>query len=140
MSFQSKNHAAAIQKPLASLCRALIVILCGVEVGCAVAADADSSPKKEDSAAASAPNVVKELKRSEIQGLRIYSPDGRRFLINKEDEHGIAQVYLGKTGNPALTCITNTQQPGGPKPRRFKMQPTWHPSGKILHERVSLPC
>jgi hypothetical protein len=28
-----------------------------------------------------------------VQGLRVVSPDGRRYLVNKEDEKGTAQVY-----------------------------------------------
>ena len=136
MNVQSKNIAWAGRKPAAALCLALIVHLYGLEAGSALAADAGSSAMKQDSAAAPAADVVKELKKSEIQGIRAYSPDGRRFLINKEDEHGVAQVYVGKTGSPALTCITNTQQPGGPKPRRLKMQPTWHPSGKWIFMAV----
>ena len=76
--------------------------------------------------------AVQSLKKSNIQGMRVPSPDGSTFLINKEDENGVAQIYIGKSGNSALTCITGTQQPGGPKPERFKMQPGWHPSGKWI--------
>lgn len=75
---------------------------------------------------------VKELKKSETQGLQVQAPDGNRFAINKEDEKGIAQIYIGTRGSAALTCITCTQQPNGPKPDRFKMQPRWHPSGRWL--------
>ena len=39
------------------------------------------------------------------------SPDGRAYLINKEDEKGTAQIYRGAAD-------------------RFKMQPAWHPSGR----------
>jgi Tol biopolymer transport system component len=74
---------------------------------------------------------VQELKKSEIQGLKVYSPDGTRFLINKEDEKGTAQIYIG-TGNAALTCITCAERTGGPKRERFKMQPVWHPSGRWI--------
>jgi Tol biopolymer transport system component len=80
--------------------------------------------------------IVKSLKQSDIQGLRGYAPDGKRFLINKEDEKGVAQVYIGEDGKSQLTCITNTQRPGGPKPDRFKMQPAWHPSGKWIFMAV----
>jgi Tol biopolymer transport system component len=75
---------------------------------------------------------VQTLKRSEIQGLRVYSPDGSRFLINKKDGKGIAQIYISTLGSSALTCITCTQQPGSPKPQRMKMQPGWHPSGRWI--------
>ena len=73
---------------------------------------------------------VGELKKSEIQGLRAYSPDGQRVLVNKEDEGGTAQVYLGQADSSVLTCITCDEQPNGPKHNRMKMQPRWHPSGK----------
>src|SRR5438445_7300955 len=72
---------------------------------------------------------VAELKKSETQGLRVYSPDGKQVLINKEDEEGTAQVYLGQADSPGLTCITCQEQPNGPKHNRRKMQPRWHPSG-----------
>ena len=76
--------------------------------------------------------VVQELKKSETQGLKVYSPDGSRFLINKEDEKGTAQIYIASAQRPELTCITCTEKPGGPKPERFKMQPHWHPSGRWI--------
>jgi hypothetical protein len=75
---------------------------------------------------------VKELKKSDIQGQIVYSPDGLRFLVNKEDEKGTAQMYIGTNGSAVLTCITCVQRPGGPKPERFKMQPHWHPSGQWI--------
>jgi WD40 repeat protein len=79
---------------------------------------------------------VQELKRSDIQGLKVYSPDGSRFLINKEDERGTAQMYVGMTGRSELTCITCTERSGGPTRERFKMQPRWHPSGKWIFMAV----
>ena len=75
---------------------------------------------------------VKELRKSAIQGLRRISPDGTRFLVNKEDEAGIAQVYVGTSRGSGLTCITCVHRPGGPKAERFKMQPHWHPSGQWI--------
>lgn len=79
---------------------------------------------------------VKELKKSEIQGLKVPAPDGDRFVVNKEDEKGTAQIYIGTTGSAVLTCITCTQQPGGPKLEKFKMQPKWHPSGRWIFVAV----
>lgn len=73
-----------------------------------------------------------ELVKSEIQGLKVFSPDRKRYLINKEDDKGVAQIYIGETGSSVLTCITDTQQPDGPKPERFKMQPHWHPNGRWI--------
>lgn len=80
--------------------------------------------------------AVQELKRSPVTGLKVYSPDGSRFLLNREDEHGTAQMYLGTDGSSALTCVTCAERPGGPKRDRFKMQPRWHPSGKWIFMAV----
>ena len=79
---------------------------------------------------------MKELRKSEVQGFRLYAPDGRRFVINKEDDRKVAQFYLGEDGSSALTCITCTEYPGGPKAKRFKMQPRWHPSGRWIMAAV----
>src|SRR5690348_5170188 len=62
------------------------------------------------------PCNVQSLSKSPIQGRRVPSPDGRRYLINKKDAKGTAQIYVGTTGSSALTCITCAQRPGGPKP------------------------
>lgn len=77
--------------------------------------------------------AVKEIRKSAVPGVRLYSPDGKRYLINQEDASGVAQIYIsdsGKNGN--LTCITCTNRPGGPDKKRFKMQAHWHPSGKWI--------
>ncbi len=60
------------------------------------------------------------------------SPNGRRYVVNKEDESGVAQIYIGEEGKEGLSCITCTERPGGPKRKRFKMQPRWHPSGRWI--------
>ena len=70
-----------------------------------------------------------QLTKSHLQGFQVASPDGTKFLINQEDAACVAQIYVGTTGSPQLTCISDVQRPGGPKPERFKMQPHWHPSG-----------
>jgi Tol biopolymer transport system component len=80
--------------------------------------------------------AVKELKKSDLQGFKVYAPDGNRFLLNKEDQEGTAQVYLGHEGSSNLTCITCDEQPNGPKRKRLKMQPRWHPSGKWIFMAV----
>jgi hypothetical protein len=67
-----------------------------------------------------------------VQGLRVVSPDGRRYLLNKEDEKGTAQVYIGNVGRSERTCITCAERPRGPKTERFKMQPVWHLSGRWI--------
>ena len=72
--------------------------------------------------------TVKELKKSPVQGLKVYAPDGRRYVINKEDGKKVGQMYVGDEGSGALTCITCEERPGGPRAKRLKMQPHWHPS------------
>lgn len=95
------------------------------------------SPATDASARRKDPDAVQfEIKKSELQGFKVYAPDRKRFLINKEDAKGVAQVYVGSDGNSILTCITDTQQTDGPKPERFKMQPHWHPSGKWIFMAV----
>jgi hypothetical protein len=75
---------------------------------------------------------VIELKKSQVQGLKVYAPDGKRYLINAKDERGIAQIYIGQDGSSDLSCITCEDIPHGPKRQRFKMQPVWHPSGEWI--------
>lgn len=83
-------------------------------------------------AGAEDPCEVKELRKSPRQGLKVYTPDRSRFVINMEDRRKIAQLYVGRDGTDALTCITCDVPKGAPGPRRFKMQPHWHPSGKWI--------
>ncbi|HYI95003.1 MAG TPA: hypothetical protein VEX68_15775 [Bryobacteraceae bacterium] len=78
------------------------------------------------------PCAVRTLRKSPLQGFRVPSPDDHRYLVNKEDEDGVAQIYIGDQGSEELTCITCGEQPGGPKKKRFKMQPRWHPSGRWI--------
>jgi predicted Zn finger-like uncharacterized protein len=73
-----------------------------------------------------------KLRKSELTGFKLYAPDGKSFLVNKDDDKGIMQIYIGENGSEKLTCITSTQRPGGPKADRLKMQPSWHPSGKWI--------
>jgi Tol biopolymer transport system component len=70
------------------------------------------------------------LTRNSVEGIVVPSPDGASYLVNKEDAKGTGQLYRGSSGSTALTCLTCSQQPGGPKPDRYKTQPTWHPSGR----------
>jgi len=76
--------------------------------------------------------TVKTLTKTDVDGVVVPSPDGRRYLVNKEDARGVGQIYIGTTGSTVLTCLSCTQQPGGPKPDRYKTQPTWHPSGRWI--------
>ncbi|HLX64292.1 MAG TPA: malectin domain-containing carbohydrate-binding protein [Planctomycetota bacterium] len=63
-----------------------------------------------------------------------YSPDGTRYLINKEDKDDIFQLYVGKRGEEAV-CVSVPPKGGTtnvPKADRHKYMATWHPSGKWI--------
>lgn len=66
--------------------------------------------------------------------LLLYSPDSTKYLVNKKDNAGVYQIYIGNTGSTALTCISLT----GPFAilrswdKRNKMQVKWHPSGNWI--------
>lgn len=94
----------------------------------------DDQPSSRSRVRSRAPEScnVQALTKSATQGRIVYSPDGSRFLVNKEDAQGIAQIYISTSASSALACISCTQQPGGPKPDRMKMQPGWHPSGRWI--------
>lgn len=79
---------------------------------------------------------VSTLDKSSSPGFQVLSPQGDQYLVNKEDDKQISQVYVGRTGSTQLTCITCSQQPGGPKPTRNKMQPTWYPKGNWIFMAV----
>ncbi|MBI3832330.1 MAG: PD40 domain-containing protein [Planctomycetes bacterium] len=81
-------------------------------------------------------SVVKELKKVAAEAFKVYAPDGKRFVMSKLDEKCVYQAYVGKDGDEKLECITSTQQEGGPKPERHKMQIQWHPSGKWIFMAV----
>jgi len=111
----------------------LLLLMTGPVPGASpVAAQRGSGPRNRGGNRGGDACDVVELRKSETQGLQITSPDGSRFLVNKEDEKGTAQIYVGTTGSSDLTCLTCTERPGGPKRERFKMQPKWHPSGRWI--------
>lgn len=72
------------------------------------------------------------LELSPATGFKAYSPDGKRFVLNKEDAAGIGQIYIGNAGSDKVTCLTCVQRPGGPGPDRYKTQAGWHPSGRWI--------
>ena len=76
-----------------------------------------------------------QFRASEQSGLTVWSPDGKQYLVNKQDASGIYQIYVGKAGN-AASCITCTDKVNGPKAGKLKMQPHWHPSGKWIELAV----
>ena len=61
-----------------------------------------------------------------------WSPDGKRYWVNKEDKNDIFQLYVGQRGDNGPTCVTNVQVPGGPRPDRHKYMACWHPSSKWI--------
>src|SRR6185295_2128470 len=80
----------------------------------------DISPTPEASLAPQDPaacNVAK-LEKAPVEGIKVYSPKGDSYAVNKEDSNGVAQIYTGKTGSSELTCITCAQNGDGPKAER----------------------
>jgi Tol biopolymer transport system component len=110
----------------------LIVLAAASRGGSSVSAQREREREQRGGSRQNNPCEVAELRKSETQGLSISSPDGKRFLVNKEDEKGTAQIYIGTTGNAKVECLTCVERPGGPKRERFKMQPRWHPSGRWI--------
>ena len=72
--------------------------------------------------------IVKPLDKPAVA----WSPDGSRYLVNKEDKSDIFQLYVGRKGDKEPACITSTQVPGGPRIDRHKFMASWHPSGKWI--------
>jgi Tol biopolymer transport system component len=64
-------------------------------------------------------------------GLVVWSPNGKQYIVNKQDAAGTFQLYVGNA-NAAAVCITCTQKPNGPAPNLHKLQPHWHPSGEWI--------
>ena len=61
-----------------------------------------------------------------------WSPDGSRYLVNREDQNDVFQLYVGKRGDKEPACVSSLQVPGGPRPDRHKYMASWHPSGKWI--------
>jgi len=67
-----------------------------------------------------------------------YSPDGSKYLISKEDNNGVFQIYIGNTGDSELTCISNFDAPGNAGgllrswDERHKVMVQWHASGDFI--------
>jgi len=127
MAIFSSSHRHVRVRPLAGSLLAAICILARQPPTSATGASAHAVRAAADPSCA-----VSELKKNETGGMVVPSPDGKRYLVNKEDAKGVAQIYLGSVGSAELTCLTCTQQLHGPKPNRFKMQPHWHPDGKWI--------
>ena len=65
-------------------------------------------------------------------GLTVWSPNGKQFIVNRQDAAGIFQLYVGDAAGSTTTCITCTQRVNSPAPNRHKLQPHWHPSGEWI--------
>ena len=65
-------------------------------------------------------------------GLVVWSPNGQKYVVNKQDAAGIFQLYVGVASSQQTVCITCTQQPNSPAPNKHKMQPHWHPSSEWI--------
>ena len=85
-------------------------------------------PYPQDAGACS----VKKIERSNTSGLTIFSHDGTKYLVNKEDENEIPQIYVGNAGDKNHVCITCEEKENGPKASKFKMQPHWNPSDEWI--------
>jgi hypothetical protein len=73
------------------------------------------------------------IRKLDPPAIAYLSPDGQRTLISRPDDAGTYQVYVGDATSPLdlsqATCISCTQQRGGPKPSDRKFMIGWHPSG-----------
>ncbi|HWY97806.1 MAG TPA: hypothetical protein VNY36_01865, partial [Bacteroidia bacterium] len=82
----------------------------------------------------------------------IWSPDGTKYLLNKQDTAGVYQIYLGYKGSTKPpVCISDKDTTGNyalPScwwwvrkwRQRNKMQVKWHPSGKWIICVVEREC
>ena len=62
-------------------------------------------------------------------GLQVWSPGGKRYIVNKQDAGGIYQIYVGAGRAQELTCISCAPHPNSPGVTKHKLQPHWYPSG-----------
>jgi Tol biopolymer transport system component len=77
------------------------------------------------------PCAVKAMER--VQGrAKVWSPDGRTYLVNEKDKKGNYQIYIGTADGEEEKCISSANNVNGPAVDRDKMQPHWHPSGKWI--------
>ncbi len=78
------------------------------------------------------PCEVKSITKLEDAGVKIWSPNGEQYLINKKDKNGDYQIYVGAKYDAEPICISCKDLPGGPIGKRNKMQVGWHPSGRWI--------
>jgi len=91
-----------------------------------VASNRETCPIPADSCA------VNQFRPAPQRGLTVWSPDRNHYLVNRKDSDGISQIYVGQREAAAPVCITCTDKPNGPKAKKRKMQPHWHPSGRWI--------
>lgn len=75
---------------------------------------------------------VESIEKLSQGGLKVWSPDGQKYLLNMKDKNGDYQIYVGNKDDVEPKCITDRNLPGGPIKERNKMQVNWHPSGKWI--------
>jgi hypothetical protein len=75
---------------------------------------------------------VLSIVKSPETGIKIRSPDGRKYLANKKDKNEDYQIYVGRRSDAEPVCLSHKNMPGAPPADRNKMQVNWHPSGKWI--------
>jgi Tol biopolymer transport system component len=68
-----------------------------------------------------------------------FSPDGTQYVLNKQDDAGVYQIYVAETGSSDATCISCAPASGAPSPNVHKLMPVWHPSGEWLMVGAEMP-
>jgi len=113
--------------------RAIAAVLSVVSLGGCVSVprhDVDRTSMAEADAAPDPACVVQDIVRGD--GLIVWSPTGAQYIVNKKDEEGTYQLYVGGTSGSTPDCITCVERPNSPALDRHKLQPRWHPSGEWI--------
>ena len=80
------------------------------------------------------PTICQPLSVQEQKGMfegYIKSPTSNLYLVNRADAKGVFQVYT-TVDTVHFTCLTCTQQAGGPNPAKQHLMVSWHPSGQWI--------
>ncbi|MCL5746138.1 MAG: hypothetical protein M1541_19780 [Acidobacteria bacterium] len=118
MALLNKATVVRVGKSAASITTFLFVVLVS---GCAPLPEESPDPACE----------VKDIERAP-DGLVVWSPTGELYIINRKDDAGIYQLYVGTASDMNPVCITCTERLNSPAPNRQKLQPHWHPSGQWI--------
>jgi Tol biopolymer transport system component len=108
--------------------RRSLVAAAVVTAACATAAPLQQ--RAEPQAPADPRCVAANFERTE--GIKVWSRDGSRYILNKKDERGFYQLYVAARPDAAPQCITCTRRPDGPLVDRHKLQPHWMPNGQWI--------